>query len=318
VLDIPPVTTQTHPPPGPVPAGPPDPPRPRWWREVGLIAVFYAAYTSIRDIRGTRGASAIRAFADARRVIGFERSLGVFHEAQIQHAFLGQRALIEGLDDWYGSTHFIVTAGVLVALFLGRSHRYRQWRNTLAVATAVALIGFAWFPLMPPRLLPARYGFTDTLRVIGGLWNFNSGPMAHLSDQYAAMPSLHFAWALWCGLALFSLSRRWWTRALSLTYPAVTLLCVIVTANHYFTDTAAGAVIIGAGYLVSRGAEAVRSRLRTTWAAAPTLPLSPRPLGPAAAQVVLRRSLRGHRTSPGVGAGGCPGAESHLGHTGHR
>ncbi len=227
----------------------------RWWKEIAVIAVFYAVYSAVRDLRGTRPVSVAQAFHNARRVIGLERRLDLFHEVSIQHAFLGDRLVVRLLDDWYGSTHFIVTAGVLVLLFFSRRGLYRLWRNTLAVATALALVGFALFPLMPPRLLPSRYGFTDTLKVVGGLWNFDSGPMSHLSDQYAAMPSLHFAWALWCGIVLFSISRRWWTKVVSLAYPAVTLLCVIVTANHYFTDTAAGAGIVVVGYAAARGAD---------------------------------------------------------------
>lgn len=234
----------------------------RWWKEIAVIAVFYAVYSVVRDLRGTRPVSVAQAFHNAQRVIGLERRLDLFHEAAIQHTFLGDRLVVRLLDDWYGSTHFIATAGVLALLFFGRSGVYRLWRNTLAVATALALVGFAFFPLMPPRLLPSHYGFTDTLRVVGGLWNFDSGPMSHLSDQYAAMPSLHFAWALWCGIVLFSISRRWWTKVLALAYPAVTLVCVIVTANHYFTDTAAGAGIVVVGYAAARGADRWWSRRR--------------------------------------------------------
>jgi PAP2 superfamily len=238
----------------------------RWWREIVLIAGFYAVYSAIRDLHGSRPVSVNQAFHNARRVIGFERWLGVFHEAQVQHAVLHDRGLIRLLDDWYGSTHFVVTAGVLAILFFAYPERYRLWRNTLAVATAAALLGFAFFPLMPPRLLPSSFGFTDTLRVVGGLWNFNSGPIDHLSDQYAAMPSLHFAWALWCGLALFSVAGRLGLRLAALCYPAVTLICVIVTANHYFTDTAAGAAIVGVGYLAARGIETRRREARAVTA----------------------------------------------------
>ena len=225
----------------------------RFWQEVLLIVSFYAVYSAIRDVRGSRPVSINEAFHNARRVIGFERTLGLFHEAQIQHAFLGHRFLIRLLDDWYGSTHFVVTAAVLGVLFFAYPQRYRLWRDTLAAATGLALIGFAFFPLMPPRLLPAHYGFTDTLQVVGGLWNFNSGPINHLSDQYAAMPSLHFAWALWAGLAISSVARPLWQRVLAWCYPAVTVLCVLVTANHYLSDTAAGAGIVALGYLAATG-----------------------------------------------------------------
>lgn len=235
--------------------------RPRWWREVALVAVFYAAYTTIRDLRGNRPVSAAGALANARRVIGLERSVGVFHEAQIQHWVLHDRPVTAALDVWYGSTHFLVTAAVLLVLFFVYPARYRRWRNTLAGATALALVGFATFPLMPPRLLPAAYGFTDTLKVIGGLWDFDSGPMVHLSDQFAAMPSLHFAWALWCAVALVPALRHRWSKALMASYPAVTLVCVIVTANHYFTDTIAGALIVAAGYGLARAGEVGRRHL---------------------------------------------------------
>lgn len=222
--------------------------------------MFYGLYTAIRDARGTRPGSVAQAFRDAQRIIGLERVLGVFREAEIQHALIGDRGLVRLLDDWYGSTHFVVTAAVLVVLFFAYPAHYQRWRNTLAVATAAALIGFAWFPLMPPRLLPASFGFIDTLRVVGGLWNFDSGPMTHLSDQYAAMPSLHFGWALWSGMAVSSIVRRGWVKALVLGYPAITLLCVIVTANHYFTDTAAGALIVAVGCGAARAIEVVRRR----------------------------------------------------------
>lgn len=224
----------------------------RWWREVLFIAVFYAAYTAIRDVRGTRPVSATVAVTNAHKVVSFERALSLFHEAQIQHWVLHDRFLVEALDVWYGSTHFLVTAAVLIVLFFVYPGHYRRWRNTLAIATTFALIGFAFFPLMPPRLLPAGYGFTDTLRTVGGLWAFNSGPMPRLTDQFAAMPSLHFAWALWSGVALAGLVRRGWAKALALLYPAITLLCVIATGNHYFVDAIAGAIIIGIGYGFAR------------------------------------------------------------------
>lgn len=240
-------------------AGPASPRRLRITRQILLIAVFYGAYTVVRDLRGTQPVSALVARHNAERIISLEKLLGLYHEAQIQHALLNYRVVVQMLDDWYGSAHFLVTAGVLAALFFNRQRLYVRWRNALAVATGLALIGFAVFPVMPPRLLPASFGFTDTLQKVGGLWNFESGPMPHLSDQFAAMPSLHFAWALWCGAALWALASRRWLRALAVCYPAVTFVCVIVTANHFFADVAAGALIVVAGYGAARGMERVRT-----------------------------------------------------------
>jgi hypothetical protein len=130
------------------------------------------------------------------------------------------------------------------------------WRNALAMTTAVALIGFAFYPLMPPRLLPASYGFVDTLKVFGSLWSFDSGTMHKISNQYAAMPSLHFAWATWSTVVLAPMVKRNWAKALVFAYPAATLFAIVVTANHYFLDAVAGAAIFGIGaygsLLVSR------------------------------------------------------------------
>jgi len=222
---------------------------------------FYGLYSAIRDLHGPKPVSEAVALANARRVISLERSVGIFHEEAVQHLFLHLRPVVEALDVWYGVMHFVVTVGVLVFLWLRHPSRYLRWRNTLAVATALALVGFAVFPLMPPRLLPSSYGFVDTLSKVGGLWNFNSGPINDLSNQYAAMPSLHFAWALWSALALIPTLTRRWAKLAMAYYPAITFVCVIVTANHYFTDVAAGAAIVGIGYALSRGWERIRSGL---------------------------------------------------------
>lgn len=226
--------------------------RSHWWREVLLIAAFYFLYSVVRDIRGTRPVSVFQATTNARRVIHLERSLGIFHEAQVQHWFLGFHWLIRLLNDFYGTAHFVAVIVVLLVLFFAFPYRYRLWRNTLALTTGLALIGFTFFPLLPPRLLPPGYHFVDTLKVYGGLWNFSSGTANHVSDQYAAMPSLHTAWALWAALAVISLVRSRWARALIALYPVVTVFCIIVTANHYFLDAIAGALLVGASYLISR------------------------------------------------------------------
>ena len=217
-----------------------------------IIAAFYLAYTFVRDVRGTKPVSVFQAYTNARRLIRVERWFGMFHEENIQHFFLSHRLLIEACDDFYGTIHFLAAIGVLVLLFFWFPARYRLWRNTLAFATGLALIGFMFFPLMPPRLLPSHYHFVDTLRVIGGIWNFSSGPINDVSDQYAAMPSLHTTWAAWCACAVFSLIRPRWARPLVFVYPAMTIFAIIVTANHYFGDVIAGLLLLAVSYALAR------------------------------------------------------------------
>ena len=138
--------------------------------------------------------------------------------------------------------------------------RYEKYRNVLLCTTALALVGFSVFPLMPPRLLGncvSPYGgcasgfeFVDTLRQVGGLWSFDSGAMSDLSNQYAAMPSLHFGWSMWCCIALVPTFRSRIVRGLLLVYPWVTLFAIVVTANHYWLDALGGAWVLLIGFLL--------------------------------------------------------------------
>lgn len=192
-------------------------------------------------------------------IIKLEQALGLYREEAVQRLFLGMRPVIKGLNVYYGSAHFLVTGGVLVWLFVRQPDRYPRWRWTLACTTLLGLIGFVAFPVMPPRLIEtmqqgvgqrAMGSFVDTLHTVGGLWNFEGGAIAKLSNQYAAMPSLHFAWSLWCCLALWPRLKRPLTRALAVAHPSLTLLAIIVTANHYWLDAAGGCIAVLGGWLI--------------------------------------------------------------------
>ncbi len=156
------------------------------------------------------------------------------------------------LNVYYGTAHFIVTGGILMWLFLRHPDRYARWRWALACSTLLGLVGFLAFPLMPPRLITSEFAmgsYEDTLHTIGGLWNFEDGAIAKLSNQYAAMPSLHFAWSLWCCLALWPRLRRPWARGLAVAHPVITLVAIVATANHYWLDALGGAVTLLIGWL---------------------------------------------------------------------
>jgi hypothetical protein len=236
-------------------------PRLRWWREVAYVIAFYGVYTLVRN-RGVATDSAVRAFDHAKDIIRIERFLGTYHEETIQRWFLPYEGFISFWNIFYGTAHFVVTIAALVWCFRRAADRYPLWRNTLACTTAFALVGFAFYPLMPPRLLNdcGQFGacasgwgtYVDTLRDVGGLWSFETGAMQKISNQYAAMPSLHFAWSTWCALVLYPGLRRWWARAAVVAYPLATLFAIVVTANHYWLDAAGGAAVLGAGFLAGR------------------------------------------------------------------
>jgi membrane-associated phospholipid phosphatase len=244
----------------------------RWWLEVLLVLAFYLIYTGIRNSISSTPAAADNALLNAERVIDVERFFGLFFEEGLQEAFLDNEAFIRFWNIFYGSLHFVVTIFAMVWTYVKYPWRYSLWRNTLCFTTATALIGFRYFPLMPPRLLdecgpfgacsdPA-YGFVDTLATYPGLWSFDSGTMQEISNQYAAMPSLHVAWATWCFLVLYRyLPWRWAQVAIAL-YPVCTLFGVVVTGNHYWLDGVGGLAALGIGYLLGRASTGLVSRLR--------------------------------------------------------
>jgi hypothetical protein len=152
--------------------------------------------------------------------------------------------------------HFIVTIGVAIVLFRAWSDDYPRWRNTLAIATGLALIGFITYPLMPPRLLGTyaphtHYGFVDTLAKYPTPWSFDSGTVSKISNQFAAMPSVHCCWALWCACVLVPHLRHPVARAAAALYPVLTVIVIVLTANHYFLDAVGGFATLGIGYGVA-------------------------------------------------------------------
>jgi PAP2 superfamily len=235
-------------------------PRLRWWREVLYVLVFYVVYSAVRNQFGSAAVSPTHALDNARRVIDLEKTLGLFFELRLQSVFLDAHWFLRIWNVFYGSMHFVVTASVMLWLYWRFPRRYRQYRTVLAWTTGLALIGFATFPLMPPRLLDAggdlgahlaAYPFADTLAEVGGLWSFSSGGMESISNQYAAMPSLHIGWALWCVFALYPVLNWRWSRVLLAIYPAITFFAIVVTANHYWMDALGGVVVFTAGWYAS-------------------------------------------------------------------
>jgi hypothetical protein len=235
-------------------------PRLRWWKELAAATVFYAVYSFIRNTQGSAAVSDALAFRNARQVIHLEELMGLYHERVFQHFFLGADTLMSIWNLFYGTFHFVVTVVALVVLFRRFPRRYPRWRNTLAATTGLALLGFALYPLMPPRLLPQSYGFVDTLKVYGGLWSFDSGAVQKLSNQYAAMPSLHFAWSTWTALVLVPALRQTWTKAAMALYPLATLFAIVVTANHFVLDAVGGAAVLGLGAAIGFPLAAVGAR----------------------------------------------------------
>ncbi|HQV57640.1 MAG TPA: phosphatase PAP2 family protein [Ilumatobacteraceae bacterium] len=230
-------------------------------REVVLVVAFYYVYQTIRSVANHSGVER-RAFANASLIVDAEKWLHIFVEQPIQQAFLGARWFLKFWNIYYGTLHFAITAGLLIWVFLKRPESYRRMRNLLGATTGLALIGYWSFPLAPPRMIACNDSipvpsagagptvgkcFVDTLDRYGGLWSYQSPVAKAVANPFAAMPSLHFGWALWCGIVFALLARHGWSRAFAVLYPLITLFAIVVTANHYLLDAAGGALVLLGG-----------------------------------------------------------------------
>ncbi|MFV5990900.1 phosphatase PAP2 family protein [Streptomyces sp. NPDC056231] len=223
------------------------PHRPRIWFEVLLIAASYWLYSLVRNAVPEQKAAAL---ANADRLWSVERFLGVAVEQTVNHAVSSVTWLVVSMDYYYATLHFVVTIGVLVWLFRFHPGRYAAARLTLFATTGVALLGYYLYPLAPPRLMN-RGHFIDTVLVHHTWGSMASGNFKNMSNQYAAMPSMHIGWSLWCGLTVFALASAPWARILGLLYPAVTLVVIVSTANHFWLDAMGGTACLTFGFAVS-------------------------------------------------------------------
>jgi hypothetical protein len=250
--------------------------RPAWRRlarELVFAAVFGVIYEEIRDHMVQAGSAAA---SHALSIVSAERDLGLFREQAVQAAFLKADTVMDAFNAYYGGTHFLVPAGVLIWLLLHHPGRYARARTALAVTTGLAFACFWLFPVAPPRLLPGRFGIVDTLSAAGNSGHFETSLINSAGDQYAAMPSLHVAWAVWSALAVYPVARRRALRMLAAAYPVLTTLVVVTTGNHFVLDTIAGALLAGAAWAgVTRAARRIAARTRGN--AAPVTATSGRP-----------------------------------------
>ena len=217
----------------------------RLYWEVALIALCLWVYNMIRNAAPENVGVAMGHAQDIQRL---QDSLHIDFELSFNHVVAAHEPVAQVMNYYYATLHFIVTIAVLVWLFRVHPRRYSGARTVLFVTSMVALLGFWLYPLAPPRL--AGMGHIDTLKVFHTWGSFATPEVANNSNQYAAMPSLHTAWALWCGLFVAVCARRTWVRVLGALYPAVTVVVIIGTVNHFILDAFAGAAVLGCGFLV--------------------------------------------------------------------
>ncbi|MFC7266622.1 bifunctional glycosyltransferase 87/phosphatase PAP2 family protein [Streptomyces lutosisoli] len=223
--------------------------RPNLLLELLLIRVGYSAYQQVRlaATGGTNAGGRATAEHHGEQILAIERFLHIDIEHWANHAVVKVGFLRDFFDFYYESFHFVVPLTVLGVLYARRPGDYRWARSALGFATLFALVGFWLYPLAPPRLLPGL-GVIDTVHGVQDFSKPDYGTLTALTNQYAAMPSLHFGWSLWCGLVIAILAPKWWMKALGLLHPLFTVSAIVATGNHWVLDAVGGAVVVSAGF----------------------------------------------------------------------
>jgi membrane-associated phospholipid phosphatase len=246
-----------------LPHGPRD-----FWLQFAVFWTFNLAYELTR---GLVDGSREEALATGRRVMEAQRDLGILWELDVQRwAYDAPAVVMDVANLTYFNCQFTISFGLLLWIYLRRNHAFYFVRNTIMFANFIGLIGYVAFPTAPPRMYP-EVGFVDSL--LDASVNHESWLIRTLSNPYAAMPSLHTAYALILGTAAVLVTRHLVIRLIWAGYPALVLFSIVATANHFILDAVAGAVVALFATLLSvavaRGVAPRRGR-------APRGPLTPR------------------------------------------
>lgn len=211
-----------------------------WLDALRQLALFAAAYYAYRLVRGFVDGQAGVAFENARTLVDIERALGLFFEPGLQAWARGDGWLLTIANWMYVNSHFVVTTAFLVWLYSARNHAYYFVRNMFMIAMGLALVGYMAFPTAPPRFLP-EWGFSDTVAAFVGDAAQSSANV--LYNPFAAVPSMHVAFALMIAVPAVRLIRSRALRVVWGAYPPVVTFVVVVTANHFWLDAVLGALV---------------------------------------------------------------------------
>ena len=210
--------------------------------EIGLVAIAFLLYFIVRGLVVDR---ADEAMANANDIIDLERSLGIFWEPRLQELIIDNRALVQLMNAVYFWLDFPLIVAVGLFLYFRHRHEYTVTRDALLLSGAISLVIYNLYPVMPPRLLPGGE-FIGTIEEYSDL-SYQASSTAAFVNPYAAVPSLHFGWAVILGGTMFMTFRNPLVRLIALLLPWAQLAAIVFTANHYIFDAFVGLAVCLAG-----------------------------------------------------------------------
>lgn len=226
-------------------------------RQALFMLACYAGYAFSRMLVVGRAAVAR---ANGHAVMDLEKDLAIYVEPWIQSRISAIRPLMHVFVYSYQDVHLPIIIATLTFAFTRRRNSWPLVRNWFLIMNFVAVTIFALLPTMPPRMLSSS-GVVD----IDFLYGVRSRIMGDgfLANPFAAMPSLHFGYALFVAAVIFMFARQRWLRWLALAYPVMILTAVIATGNHFILDCVAGALLTVATYMFAVNLQSLKATDRT-------------------------------------------------------
>jgi hypothetical protein len=212
--------------------------------EAAIVTVAYFAYFLVR---GFTQSSEKEALDNAAEIIDLERTLGILWEPRWQAAIIDHQFLVDLVNWMYIWGHWPLILGLAIWLYGERRPSYFMFRNAFMISGAIGLVIFVLYPVAPPRL--TDMDVVDTVTLHSEAYRVLQ-PKA-LTNQYAAVPSLHFGWNLLVGIAIVSETRAWWARAFGVAIPVLMFFAIVLTANHYIIDAVFGGALALFGLAVA-------------------------------------------------------------------
>jgi hypothetical protein len=187
----------------------------------------------------------------ASAILALEARMHIDVERPLNHLVAVNPWLAYGCNYYYATLHLAVTIAVLAWLYVRHPLRYRAMRSALFAINLLGLAVFWCYAVAPPRML-GNGRFVDTIAAFHTWGSWDSAAVARISNQVAAMPSLHVGWSLWCAIVVGTLTRRRWVRGLACAYPLLTVFVILGTGNHFLLDAVGGVVVVALGFGVQR------------------------------------------------------------------
>jgi len=223
---------------------------PKGWgdlgRQIGLLVLVDLAYETVRGMADGQRAVA---FANGQAIIDAERATHTFFEPSLQAFFIQAQWLVDFANQVYMNSQFAVVVAFFFWIYFVHNDAFYFVRNMFIVAMGLALLGYAFFATAPPRFYP-EYGFVDTINDFSSV-NHDSGLAKAFINPYAAVPSMHCAFAALVGISAARLVRNRPAKVFWACWPLLIAWVVIVTGNHYWVDVALGWAVAAVAALVA-------------------------------------------------------------------